>query len=80
METLTDLSEAIRIAIIGGEKLPEINRLMHDAADSQNYSKAAEYKAEKDKIMSLMPTITDLKQWKDIVDKHRNAPRPFDEK
>jgi hypothetical protein len=70
MEKLSEVSEALRIAIIAAEKLPEINKLMYSAADSQNYSKAAEYKLEKDKIMSLMPNIEDLKHWKEIIDKH----------
>jgi transcription elongation GreA/GreB family factor len=70
MEKLSEVSEAMRLAIIGAEKLPEIIKLMKIAADAQDYIKAAEYKAEKDKLYSLMPGVEDLKHWKEIIDKH----------
>lgn len=70
MEKLSEVSEAMRIAIIGAEKLPEVNRFMKISAEAQEYTKAAEYKAEKDKLLSLMPNVEDLKHWKEIVDKH----------
>lgn len=68
MKTLKDISEAMRVAITSAKKLPEINRLMHLAADNQDYKKASEYKAEKEKILSLMPNVNDLEQWKSIID------------
>lgn len=70
MEKLSEVSEAMRLAIIGAEKLPEVNRLMKISAEAQEYTKAAEYKEEKDKWLSLMPGVEDLKHWKEIIDKH----------
>ena len=70
MEKLSEVSEAMRIAIIAAEKLPEVNRLMNMAAKEQEFTKAAEYKAEKDKWLSLMPGVEDLKHWKEVIDKY----------
>jgi hypothetical protein len=70
MEKLIEVSEAIRIALVGHEQLLTIIPSKNEAVKNQDFVLAANLREQELKAKSLIPTLADLAHWKEVIDKH----------